>query len=106
MSQRNYQALEYGEIKPSYDTLLKICEYLDVSADYLLGLSDTKHQQSNIVNNNGAIVSNSNLRHSNINVNSNELTAYAKELIDIYKNLDSRNQIKLLSYAFELEKQK
>ena len=82
-----YQYYEYGQREPGIENFYKLCNYLQVSADYLLGLSDDMQNQNKVVNNNGAIVSNSNLRHSNINVNSNELTAYAKELIDIYKNL-------------------
>ena len=37
LSERNYQYLEYGTIKPSYDTLLKLADYFDVSLDYLVG---------------------------------------------------------------------
>lgn len=40
MSERNYQDLEYGRIKPSHDNIIKFAEYFGVSADYLLGLSD------------------------------------------------------------------
>jgi len=40
MAERNYQALEYGTIKPSYDTIVKLCKYYNISADFLLGLSD------------------------------------------------------------------
>ncbi len=29
-----------GRCVPSLDTLFRICKYLDVSSDYLLGLSD------------------------------------------------------------------
>lgn len=31
---------KYGRSVPSIDTLYLICKYLDVSADYLLGLTD------------------------------------------------------------------
>ena len=37
LSERNYQYLEYGTIKPSYDTLLKLADYFDLSLDYLVG---------------------------------------------------------------------
>ena len=40
LSERNYQYLEYGTIKPSYDTLLKLADYFDVSLDYLVGRTD------------------------------------------------------------------
>lgn len=32
---------EQSSIYPSIEVLVKLCKYLDVSADYLLGLSDT-----------------------------------------------------------------
>jgi len=39
-SERNYQHYEAGTSKPSFDFLPKLCRYFNVSADYLLGLSD------------------------------------------------------------------
>ncbi len=40
LSERNYQSLEYGNIKPSYETLIKLADYFDVSVDYLVGRTD------------------------------------------------------------------
>jgi transcriptional regulator with XRE-family HTH domain len=37
---QNYQLLEYGKSKPSFDTLVKLCKCLNASADYLLGFKD------------------------------------------------------------------
>ena len=34
------QNLEYGKSRPTYENLVKLCLYFDVSADYLLNLSD------------------------------------------------------------------
>jgi len=39
-SERNYQGFEYGEIKPSHDTLIKLADFFDVSIDYLVGRTD------------------------------------------------------------------
>lgn len=35
-----YQKYEYGKTKPAYDVIIKLCKFFDISADYLLGLSD------------------------------------------------------------------
>lgn len=35
-----YAHYEYGDREPSFETLIKLCNYFDVSADYLLGLTD------------------------------------------------------------------
>ena len=45
IAERAYQNYEYGKREPNNDTLIKLCNYFNVSADYLLGLSDdpTRH---------------------------------------------------------------
>ena len=40
-----YQKYEYGSREPSFEILIKLCKYFDVSADYLLGLSDIKEHK-------------------------------------------------------------
>ncbi|WP_198041850.1 helix-turn-helix domain-containing protein [Paenibacillus larvae] len=40
ISLRAYRYYESGQRRPDTDTLIKLCNYFDVSADYLLGLSD------------------------------------------------------------------
>jgi transcriptional regulator with XRE-family HTH domain len=36
-------AYELGKAQPRPDVLVALCKYFDVSADYLLGLSDIRH---------------------------------------------------------------
>ena len=45
ISETQYQKYEYGKTKPNYEYIIKLCNYFNVSADYLLGLSDdpTRH---------------------------------------------------------------
>ena len=38
--QNSYQVFEYNKARPTYENLIKLCQYLNVSADYLLGLTD------------------------------------------------------------------
>ena len=40
LSERNYQSFEYGQIRPSYDTLIALAKFFDVSLDYLVGQTD------------------------------------------------------------------
>ena len=40
LGERNYQSFEYGKIKPSFDTLVALAIYFNVSVDYLVGLSE------------------------------------------------------------------
>ncbi len=39
------QRFEYGTNRPSIDSIIKLCTYFNVSADYLLGLSDNPTRQ-------------------------------------------------------------
>jgi transcriptional regulator with XRE-family HTH domain len=43
ISTSHYQSYEYGKTKPTIDNLIKFCQYFNVSADYLIGLSDIKN---------------------------------------------------------------
>ena len=44
-SERGIQQYELGERKPTYDMLITLADYFDVSLDYLVGRSDdpTRH---------------------------------------------------------------
>ena len=39
-AERNYQRLEYGKTNVTATTIMFLCDYFSVSADYLLGRSD------------------------------------------------------------------
>lgn len=43
ITKAGYQFYEYGEQLPSFATLPRLAKFFDVSADYLLGLSDDPH---------------------------------------------------------------
>ena len=45
LSQNMYSSYERGEKEPTVSTLKKIVQFFNVSADYLLGLSDEKWTQ-------------------------------------------------------------
>lgn len=40
-----YQRYEYGDREPNFNKLIKLCNYYNVSADYLLGLTDNLHRR-------------------------------------------------------------
>lgn len=85
---RSYQALEYGESSPSFETLIQLCKCLQVSADYLLDIS------------NNEMISNNNVGRKP------KQSKYAKYLLDMYESLDEKDQIKMLSFAFDLANNK
>ena len=43
---RNYQRLEYGKTNVNATTLIFLCDYFHVSADYLLGRTDNREVNS------------------------------------------------------------
>lgn len=42
LAPRNYQRMEYGKTNVTATTLLFLCDYFQVSADYLLGRTDDR----------------------------------------------------------------
>ena len=40
LSANGYASYEQGRTEPSVDTLIKLCQIFEVSADYLLGIID------------------------------------------------------------------
>ena len=40
IAERAYQNYEYGNREPDIEKIKMLCQFFDVSADYLLGLSD------------------------------------------------------------------
>ena len=45
ITERAYQRLEANERKPSYDTLISLADFFDVSLDYLVGRSDVAERR-------------------------------------------------------------
>lgn len=45
ITERSYQKLEAGAAKPSYDSLIALADFFDVSLDYLVGRSDVKERR-------------------------------------------------------------
>jgi transcriptional regulator with XRE-family HTH domain len=40
MQEQHYQRLEYGKVTPNTNMIIKLADFFDVSADFLLGRSD------------------------------------------------------------------
>ena len=45
ISLRAYRYYETGEREPTASIIIKLCDYFQVSSDYLLGLSDIKERR-------------------------------------------------------------
>lgn len=44
VSETQFQNYEYGKHLPTVDKLFRLCNFFEISADYLLGLSDDPKQ--------------------------------------------------------------
>ncbi|MEG0155522.1 MAG: helix-turn-helix domain-containing protein [Lachnospiraceae bacterium] len=86
ISQSAYSLYELGKREPTFDTLIKIAEFFDVSTDYLLGLStSTAHS-----------VSSRNLKPL---FSDEEL-----EVLEYYRALDKTNQRWIVGQMIDLDK--
>ena len=99
VSEATVSRYESGEIKNiKYETIIKLSEILHCTPSYLLGWDENK----DVINCNNSIIANGNYSTA-ISFKNLEFTPQENELLKIYRNLDIKNQTKLLSYAFELE---
>lgn len=86
-----------GQI-PSLYTIARIAEYLDVSIDYLAGLTDDP--QSTYVS---STISKQDLVDIAKKPQSQDLSKEEAEIIGLYRMLNVRDRTKLMSFIFELE---
>lgn len=87
---------------PNSDIVLKLARRLGVTTDYLLG--NAPEQTNNANGNSGTIgvVGNAN---APVTVNGREraLTTLENDLLRIFNSIDGKKQMKLMSFAYELE---
>lgn len=69
-----------GVCKPSLANIIRLSEFFDVSADYLLGLSDLRERAENAAS----------------------LSEEEKQLIELYRDFDTLNRFRLIRYCMDL----
>ncbi|MCI9354089.1 MAG: helix-turn-helix domain-containing protein [Firmicutes bacterium] len=99
-----------GKQLPKYDSLNLLCDYFNVSADYLLGRTDEQTGTYYANNVNGINFSNLIQGSSAVTVNSNNndykgLSNEETEILDIYRSLNIRNKTKFLNLILDMEKE-
>lgn len=55
VSQATYSCWEIGKTEPSIEKMIRLCEFLGVSSDYLIGLSDNQSSVHSVSANNSAV---------------------------------------------------
>jgi len=113
LSKNSFVAWSNRGTIPNGETLIKIADYLDCSVDYLLGRTNNPNKQVSSNNFSGSTITNSPIvQSSNVanvivnddnNTQKKEISKHAAKLLEIFENLDIREQTELLSTAFELE---
>lgn len=99
-----------GKQLPRYDSLNLLCDYFNVSADYLLGRTNEQSNTSCTNNVNGINFSNLIQGSNSVTVNSNNndyksLSNEETEILDIYRSLNIRNKTKFLNLILDMEKE-
>lgn len=92
-----------GRQLPKYDSIKILCDYLEVSADYLLGRETSDTNIHNVADNHG-IIGHAHAPVTIVNGNERRLSKQEAELLAIFEELSVVKQAKLLVYASELKK--
>jgi len=102
-----YKLLSGKSKMPSSPTLHKLANYFGVSVDYLL--EDDGAEGKNITANNNTQSTVTQIDNSNanikINANNADYSQNEKELIKIFRDLNFRSQIKVITYAYTVKDQ-
>jgi len=91
-----------GRLKPSFEAIVKIADYFNVSVDYLIGRTENI-LASNITN--SAVAQGNNSKAINGNEAEKAHTAEEMKLLEIFNMLDAKKRHKLMGVAFELEEE-
>lgn len=99
-----------GKSKPGTDAIVKIAEYFNVDAGWLLTgkepQGDSIHMTNSVSGNGNAIVG---ANHGSVIVRNGQetlLSESAAEILRVLELLDMKQRHKLLAYAYELEDEK
>ena len=100
-----------GRQLPKYDSINLLCDYFNVSPDYLLGRTD---EQANVhYENNVSGINFSNLIQGSgsvtVNSSSNDhkkLTGEETEILDIYRSLNIEDKSTFLNFILKIKKEK
>ena len=91
---------------PPTKYLVQICDFLQITLEYLLtGKEKTSTTESVVINNNGSNLTNSNNVDFKSNISKKEtvMKETTKELVRIFEALPTKEQIRLLNIAYDYE---
>ncbi len=88
---------------PNSDIVVKLARRLNVSTDYLLGV--TPEQSNSVSTNSGTIgvIGNANAPVTIQNGHARELTKQEQDLLRIYNSVNGKTQMKIMNFLYEIE---
>ena len=97
-----------GRQLPKYDSINLLCDYFNVSPNYLLGRTDEKintHYENNVsgINFSNLIHGSGSVTVNSINNDYKKLTKEETEILNVYRLLDARDRTKFMNFIFEME---
>ena len=106
VAQRTYSHYETGSHDIPTEALYLLCDFYDVSIDYLLrGIGNSSPTENNVsgeLTNSTVIQAN---RDGTVFSNERIVSPEANELLHIYDKLGVRERVKLLNFAFGMEEE-